>query len=309
MQPLDDDDEDQDADDRDLDPATAAPPCVTLLPVDEFMGIAADSPRTVKRRCGRHMTDAIETQYGGFFAAHVAYRGVARADVGTGTGGELRLVQVLPGDARMPTPPGHLCVVYRQFACARHRHYMDERARAVRLQCVEWAQTLVLGCRDCCLCPALQLFELMPPKITMARMTPAQAIADARRLGDVGAECIAGCDADLIMSPQFGAQPLATQRAALLWFFGDVYEPTRAFWRCAQDALDHHGVAGVPTSIHGAVCKVQDEALRMWMLITMANDDWTIAHYQSLRDTLGCRMLQAGRLYVHGKHMRHDHSS
>jgi len=260
---------------------------VCFLPVDEFMGLSASRVSSSgKRRCGRHMTAAIEQAYSGFFAFNVAYR-----DPHTS---ELCLVQILPN-----APPGFLCVIHRQFASRRHQEFMSELARTVRLQCLEWTQDLVMGCRDCCLCPALQLFELMAPGVTMARETVETAMAEAVRLGDVGAESV---DSELIASAQFALAPLATQRAALLWFFGGVYDPLTTFWRCVEDAHQRHGVAGVPKSVAAAVCQVQDEALRLWILATTTNDDVSAAHYQSIRDGRVCFMLQAGRLYVHSKH-------
>lgn len=235
------------------------------------------------------MTAAIEEAYSGFFSPQVAYRDAME--------NELRLIQILPN-----APPGYLCVVYRQFASRRHYEYMAEQARVVRLQCLEWTQDLIVGCRDCCLCPAIQLFELMAPGVTLANETIASAMAEATKLGDVGVGSIDGAAVPLVCSAQFGLAPLATQRAALLWFFGGVYDPVTTFWRCVEDAHQRHGVAGVPKSVHDAVCQVQDEALKLWIMATTTTDDVTAAHYQSIRDARVCFMLQAGRLYVHAKH-------
>jgi hypothetical protein len=103
----------------------------------------------------------------------------------------------------------------------------------------------------------------------------------------------------LCQSGQFAALGAAEQCAALLWFFGGVNRPLRKFWMCVGDAYRNHTVAGVPANVHDAVCQVQDEAMRLYVLA--AQSKYTEAYYETIMDNMAMPMLQSGLLYVHMK--------
>jgi len=227
-----------------------------------------------RMRCARHQTAAFEHRYGQPLAPFVPYQNAR----------ELHLAQVVrssDGDAHN-APPGYVRTLDRPFVSDEHYTFMAARAVSLRAECSALMSELEMGCRECCLCEPILLWEMLPPDITLGEYRHEDEPRPTRYAGE-----------RLVLSPQFEGLSRAERHNALMWLFAGVRAPLTAFWACVQDMRDEHHA---PT-VRAAIEAVQDRAAEFYQLAQLHPE-----HMNAVRQEHALPRLQAGQMYVHGMH-------
>jgi hypothetical protein len=267
-----------DADGADVQTLSSGP--YTFVPVRCFLSrrqqlVPTSGAPGPAMRCARHQTATFEARYGQPLASFVPYQHAHELRLG-------QVVRSVEGDVHN-APPGYVRTIDRPFVSDDHYTCMAARAVALRAECTELMAELKLGCRECCLCEPVLLWERMPADYALPALDV--PLAEPRTTRYAGER--------LVQSPQFAGLSRAERHNVLMWLFAGVRGPLTAFWHCVQDMRDTHRAP----SVRAAIEAVQDRAAEFYALAQLHSD-----HMNAVREHHALPRLQAGQMYVHGVH-------